>query len=128
MKVKTEVRNVSLFFIFQMFVDNKSVSETHFKAWFTPNVFTAHKRSLRRLCFHMCLVVHMGGVFPIAFLDTHISGQTHTPYPVHAGIHPPRTQCMMGYGHKWVVRMPLECILVAQFFAPFRNRLNEFLW
>ena len=34
------------------------------------HIFTARKRSLRRLCFHRCLSVHRGGVFPIACWDT----------------------------------------------------------
>ena len=31
-------------------------------------IFTARKRSLRRLCFHRCLSVHGGGVFPHCML------------------------------------------------------------
>ena len=61
-------------------------------------IFTARKRSLRRLCFYTCLSVHGGGgVCPIACWDTtplgrhHPPGQTHPsarhpPFAVHAGI------------------------------------------
>ena len=34
-------------------------------------IFTARKRSLRRLCFLRCLSVHSLGVWPIAYWDTH---------------------------------------------------------
>ena len=30
----------------------------------SKNIITARKRSLRRLCFHRCLSVHMGGLCP----------------------------------------------------------------
>ena len=34
-----------------------------------------------------------------------------TPHPVHAGIHIPPAQCMLGYCQQAGVRIPLECIL-----------------
>ena len=68
-------------------------------------IFTARKRSLRRLCFHRCLSVH-GGVSA----------------PLHAGIHPrdqrqtpPRSdtpllpaQCLLGYGQQTGGTHPTE--------------------
>ena len=74
---------------------------------------------MRRLCFHRCLSVHMGGVclshIPLGrhppdrhppWADTplgrHPLGSTHPlgrqpPCPVHAGMHTPPAQCMLGY-------------------------------
>ena len=36
----------------------------------------------------------------------------HPPCPVHAGIHSPPVQCMLGYGQQAEVRILLKCILV----------------
>ena len=81
-------------------------------------IFTARKRSLRRLCFHRCLSVH-GGCLPHCMLgytpraDMPPCGQTtpqtdtHTPL----GRHPPPSACWDTV-NKRVVRIPLECILV----------------
>ena len=57
-------------------------------------LITAHKRSLRRLCFHRCLSVHRGEghVWHAHPLDTHAPG-THAPLPqacTPLGTHPPR--------------------------------------
>ena len=46
--------------------------------WNSPMIFTARKRSLRRLCFQRCLSVHRGGVCPIACLDTHTPSEQTT--------------------------------------------------
>ena len=55
---------------------------------------TARKRSLRRLCFHWCLSVHMGGgVCPIACWDTHPQADTplgRDPPPRHPSRQTPR--------------------------------------
>ena len=63
-------------------------------------IFTARKRSLRRLCFHRCLSVHMGEVCPIACWDAHPPGRS-----------PLRSACW-DMVNKRAVRIPLECILV----------------
>ena len=65
-------------------------------------IFTACKRSLRRLCLHRCLSVHRGHVCSIACWDTHTpQADTHLPQSRHPlgrppGRHPP-AQCMLGY-------------------------------
>ena len=106
---------------------------------------TARKRSLRKLCFHMCLSVHRGGCPPVGLgglphplplgrhppgrhppgqtpQGKHHPGQTSpgqtSPCPVHAGIHTP-IQCMLGYGQQvgGTHHITLECILVFGIFG-----------
>ena len=80
-------------------------------------IFTARKRSLRRLCFHRYLSVHREGCgrtrgrhspgrHPPAQC---MLGYTH-PCPMHAGIHPQRI--LQDTVNKRAVHIPLECILV----------------
>ena len=59
--------------------------------WGKPNskIFTARKRSLRRLCFHRCLSVHRGVSAPL-------HAGIHSPL----GRHPPLAQWMLGYGQQ----------------------------
>ena len=115
-------------------------------------LFTARKRSLRRLCFYTCLSV-------ILFTGGEVPGQVHPPgrytplgrytppragtppdrYPPWAGtlpwqahpqgrytpwqIHQPPEQCMLGdTGNKRAVRILLECILV------FINFTHKVFW
>ena len=59
----------------------------------------------RGLCFHRCLSA-WGGVCPSACWDT------HTPCPVHTGIHTPLYSACWDTVNKRAVRIPLECILV----------------
>ena len=79
---------------------------------------TAHKRSLRMLCFYTCLLVilftggeYMGRYIPRAGTPP----SRYTPWtgtPPWAGT-PPREQCMLGdMGNKRTVCILLECILV----------------
>ena len=63
------------------------------------NIFTARKRSLRRLCFHRCLSVHKRKCLPHCMLAYTLSlphwDQRQTP--------PMQTspgQCMLGYGQQ----------------------------
>ena len=88
-------------------------------------IFTACKRSLRRLCFYTCLSVILymgGGVCLSACWDSRLpppeqtypweqtSPQEQTPPP---GADSPLTQCMLGdTANKRAVRILLECILV----------------
>ena len=59
-------------------------------------LFTARKRSLRRLYFHRCLSFHRkGGVCPIACWDTH----THTPGPEADTPQADTPQYMLGYDY-----------------------------
>ena len=85
-------------------------------------IFTARKRSLRRLCFHRCLSVHRGGCLPVVlggvsatppgqtpptWTDTTHLGRHHpwadTPPPL--GRHPPGRQFPMGR------HPPAQCLL-----------------
>ena len=59
-------------------------------------IFTAHKRSLRRLCFHRCLSAHRRGVchtHPWTDTPRQTSPQAYTPL----GRHTPSAQCMLEY-------------------------------
>ena len=78
-------------------------------------IFTARKRSLRRLCFHRCLSVHRGRVSAPLHAGIHTPGaDTHPPEqtpPSPGSRHPP--QCMLGdMGNKRAVCILLEFILV----------------
>ena len=108
-------------------LQNSTMNERNIPKEKTSSIFTARKRSLRRLCFYTCLSVDSGGstwqvppgyVHPL--LDRYTpSWQVHPPGQVHsrAGTPPgqvyPPEQCMLGdTGNKWVVHILLECILV----------------
>ena len=88
----------------------------------------------------VCLSVHKGGgegCLPhirTLWADTphadtplgrHPPGQTplarHPPAWCILG-YTPSAQYMLGYGHKWAVRIPLECILVTYFYLHFKQR------
>ena len=92
-------------------------------------IFTARKRSLRRLCFYTCLSVHRGeylGRYPPRQV-TPLRASTPPPgqvrplgrYTPWAGtppgqVQPPPEQCMLGdKGNKRAVRILLECFLVS---------------
>ena len=95
-------------------------------------IFTARKRSLRRLCFYTCLsvILFTGGVWSIACWDTHphLPGPEappwirHTPTPgtwhspgsdTPPGPGTPCTQCMLAdTGNKRAVYILLECNLL----------------
>ena len=94
---------------------------SHESEIFHSSIFTARKRTLRRLCFHRCLSVHRGegvsaplhaGIHP---LGRHPPGRhplgRHTPALPSAcwDTHPlpsacwdthPHVQCMLGYGQQ----------------------------
>ena len=86
-------------------------------------IFTARKRSLRRLCFHRCLSTGGGGGLPLVlrgclphppWADTPLGRRPHVdtfPCPVHTGIHPPPSACWDAV-NKRAIRIPLEWILV----------------
>ena len=95
-------------------------------------IITAHKRSLRRLCFYRCVSVHRGGVpgqVPPRTRCTPgqvIPGTRYTPSgtrysplprtsytPLQGTRHTPPEQCMLGdTGNMRAVCILLECILV----------------
>ena len=93
--------------------------------WF---IFTARKRSLRRLCFYTCLsvILFTGGCLPHPPEQTSPPQGADTPRsrhppgaetPLGVDTHPPGadtpTQCMLGdKGNKRAVPILLECILV----------------
>ena len=61
-------------------------------------IITARKRSLRRLCFHRCLSVHMLGL-PHCMLR-YTPRQTSPRQIPPPGRHPPPVQCMLGCGQQ----------------------------
>ena len=102
-------------------------------------IFTARKRSLRRVCFYTCLSIilftgggHLGRYPPPQTRYTPSAGPGTPPrqvpgrYPLGPGTlpnppgpgtppcrYPPTKQCMLGdMGNKRAVRILLECILV----------------
>ena len=86
-------------------------------------IFTARKRSLRRLCFHRCLSVQGEGVSaPIACWDTHPPGpEADTPPGADTPMRPeadipqdqtPPERTPLGTRHPPGSRHLLECILV----------------
>ena len=76
-------------------------------------IFTARKRSLRRLCFHRCLSVH-GGVSASLYAGIHPPRQT-PPWADTPTCQTPPTQCMLGYTPLpiacWNTHTPAQCIL-----------------
>ena len=87
--------------------------------WECPNIFTARKQSLRRLCFHRCLPVHgsMYGRGGMCSRGGHAwkgscmaGGQVWRGGGMH-GTHIPR-QILRDTVNERVVRILLECILV----------------
>ena len=64
-------------------------------------LITVHNVVAARLCFHKCLSFcsQGGGLYPsMHWADPPIRPPwADTPYPVHAGIHTPPAQCLLGY-------------------------------
>ena len=103
------------------------------------DIFTARKRSLRRLCFYTCLsvILFTEGEYLGRYTPSRYTPQAGTPpgtgtppgrYTPWAGTPPqdqvPPEQCMLGdTGNKQAVRILLECILVGICFSFILNAL-----
>ena len=104
-----------------------------FSCWQSEVVFTAHKRSLRRLGFNTCLSVILftqGGVFASVQMGfTPPTPEEDTPLGSrHPGSRHPPAQCMLGdTGNKWAVRILLECILVCLLIWKFGGHYSFFV-